>query len=180
MRAAFARGCFFAGRAAIGLALCLAVTGVAGPATAAGYPDRTVKIIVPFPAGGSADVIPRIVAEWLSRKWGQPVVIENHAGAAGNIGAELVYRAEPDGYMLLSSPPPPLVVNQNLYPNLGFVPAKFEPIVVMAQIPSGLLVNPDKIKAASLAELIDYRNCPGWLAAWSAQLTVAGQGLLGA
>jgi tripartite-type tricarboxylate transporter receptor subunit TctC len=114
MRAAFARGCFFAGRAAIGLAICLAVAGVAGPATAAGYPDRTVKIIVPFPAGGSADVIPRIVAEWLSRKWGQPVVIENHAGAAGNIGAELVYRAEPDGYMLLS-PPPPLVVNQNLY-----------------------------------------------------------------
>ena len=107
MRAAFARGCFFAGRAAIGLALCLGVAGVAGPATAAGYPDRTVKIIVPFPAGGSADVIPRIVAEWLSRKWGQPVVIENHAGAAGNIGAELVYRAEPDGYMLLSSPPQP-------------------------------------------------------------------------
>jgi len=162
MRAAFARGCFFAGRAAIGLALCLAVAGLAGPAAAAGYPDRTVKIIVPFPAGGSADVIPRIVAEWLSRKWGQPVVIENHAGVAGNIGAELVYRAEPDGYMLLSSPPPPLVVNQNLYPNLGFVPAKFEPIVVMAQIPSGLLVNPDKIKAASLAELIDYlKQNPG-------------------
>jgi tripartite-type tricarboxylate transporter receptor subunit TctC len=64
--------------------------------------------------------------------------------------------------MLLSSPPPPLVVNQNLYPNLGFVPAKFEPIVVMAQIPSGLLVNPDKIKAASLAELIDYlKQNPG-------------------
>ena len=162
MRAAFARGCLFAGRAAIGLALCLAVAGVAGPAAAAGYPDRTVKIIVPFPAGGSADVIPRIFAEWLSRKWGQPVVIENHAGAAGNIGAELVYRAEPDGYMLLSSPPPPLVVNQNLYPSLRYVPAKFEPIVVMAQIPSGLLVNPDKIKAASLAELIDYlKQNPG-------------------
>jgi tripartite-type tricarboxylate transporter receptor subunit TctC len=123
---------------------------------AAGYPDHTVRIVVPFPAGGTADAVPRIIAEWLSRKWGQSVIIENRTGAAGNIGAEFVYRAAPDGYMLLSAPPPPLVVNQNLYPNLAFDPAQFEPIVVMAQVPNALFVNPNKIKATSVPELIDY------------------------
>ena len=82
--------------------------------------------------------------------------IENRTGAAGNIGADFVYRAAPDGYTLLSSPPPPLVVNQNLYPNLAFDPTKFEPIIVMAQVPNALFVNPGKIQASSVAELIDY------------------------
>lgn len=155
MRGGFRRGCLFAGRYAIALALCLAASnGV--PAQADGYPDHTVKIIVPFPAGGTADAVPRILGEWLSRKWGQPVVIENHAGAAGNIGAELVYRAPPDGYTLLSAPPPPLVINQNLYPKLAFDPTKFEPIIVTTQVPNALLVNPDKVKASSVRELIEY------------------------
>jgi tripartite-type tricarboxylate transporter receptor subunit TctC len=125
-----------------------------------------VKVIVPFPAGGTADAIPRIIADWLSRNWGQPVVIENHTGAAGNIGAEFAYRAAPDGYTLLSSPPPPLVMNQNLYPKLPFDPAQFEPIVVMAQVPSGLFVNPDKISAENVPELIDYlKKNPGMVTA---------------
>ena len=142
---------------AVALTLCLlAFGGLHGAARAADYPDHTVKIVVPFPAGGTADAIPRIVADWLSRKWGQPVVIENVTGAAGNIGAERVYRAAPDGYTLLSTPPPPLAMNQNLYPHLAFDPAKFEPIVVMAQVPSGLFVNPNKIKATTVPELIDY------------------------
>jgi hypothetical protein len=84
-------------------------------------------------AGGTADAEPRLVAERLSRKWGQPVIIENRTGAAENIGAELVYRSIPDGYTLLSAPPPPLVINQSLYQKLAFDPAKFEPIIVMAQ-----------------------------------------------
>ncbi|MBA2401217.1 MAG: tripartite tricarboxylate transporter substrate binding protein [Bradyrhizobium sp.] len=126
------------------------------PALAGDYPDRAVKIVVPFPAGGTADVIPRVVGEWLSRKWGQPVVIENRTGAAGNIGSEQVYRSAPDGYTLLSSPPPPLVINQNLYPKLGFDPTRFEPIIVMAQVPNALIVNPDKVKASNLAEFIEY------------------------
>ncbi len=157
MREMFARGWGVAGRIAITLALGLAAgQGYAGPVQAAGFPDHPVKIVVPFPAGGTADAIPRILAEWLSRKWGQPVIIENHAGAGGNIGAELVYKSAPDGYTLLSAPPPPLVVNQNLYPNLGFDPAKFEPILVTAQVPNALLINPTKLKAATLPELIDY------------------------
>ena len=139
------------------LALCsCAAAHWSQPARADGYPDRTVKIIVPFPAGGTADAVPRVVADWLSRKWGQPVVIENRTGAAGNIGAEQVYRSAPDGYTLLSSPPPPLVINQNLYPKLGFDPAKFEPIIVMAQVPNALIVNPNNIKASNLRELIEY------------------------
>ena len=130
-------------------------------ALAGDYPDRAVKIVVPFPAGGTADVIPRIVGEWLSRKWGQPVVIENRTGAAGNIGSEQAYRSAPDGYTLLSSPPPPLVINQNLYPKLGFDPAKFEPIIVLAQVPNALIVNPNNVKANNLAEFIEYlRNNP--------------------
>ncbi|QHO73544.1 ABC transporter ATP-binding protein [Bradyrhizobium sp. CCBAU 051011] len=125
-------------------------------ASAADYPDRPVKIVVPFPAGGTADAIPRIIADWLSRKWSQPVVIENRTGAAGNIGAEQVYHSAPDGYTLLSSPPPPLVINHNLYPRLGFDPTKFEPVIVMAKVPNALIVNPTNIKASSVAELIEY------------------------
>lgn len=133
-----------------------------GSTRAEDYPDHTVKIVVPFPAGGTADAVPRIIGDWLSRKWGQTVVIENRSGAAGNIGAELVYRSAPDGYTLLSAPPPPLVINQNLYPKLAFDPTKFEPIIVMAQVPNALLVNPNNIKASSLVELIDdLRKNPG-------------------
>jgi tripartite-type tricarboxylate transporter receptor subunit TctC len=125
-------------------------------ALAGDYPDHTVKIVVPFPAGGTADAVPRIVADWLSRKWGQPVVIENRTGAAGNIGSEQVYHSAPDGYTLLSSPPPPLVINHNLYPKLGFDPTKFEPIIVMAQVPNALIVNPNSVKASSVPEFIEY------------------------
>jgi tripartite-type tricarboxylate transporter receptor subunit TctC len=141
----------------IALALVFALSAlVTGSAGADDYPNRPVKIIVPFAAGGTADAIPRLVGDWLSRKWGQPVVIENRTGAAGNIGADFVYHSDPDGYTLLSSPPPPLVINQNLYPKLGFDPAKFEPVIVMAQVPNALIVNPKNLKASSVSELIDY------------------------
>jgi tripartite-type tricarboxylate transporter receptor subunit TctC len=84
------------------------------PARAQDYPTRTVKVVVPFPAGGTADVMPRIFADWLSRKWGQAVIIDDRAGAGGNIGAEFVAKSDPDGYTLLASPPPPLVINPKL------------------------------------------------------------------
>jgi tripartite-type tricarboxylate transporter receptor subunit TctC len=132
------------------------------PVRAESYPDHPVRIVVPFPAGGTADAVPRIIGEWLSRKWGQPVVIDNRPGAAGNIGSEIVYKAPPDGYMLLSAPPPPLVNNQNLYPDLPFDPAKFEPISIMAEAPSGLFLNPDKLKVSSVPELIAFmKQNPG-------------------
>jgi tripartite-type tricarboxylate transporter receptor subunit TctC len=145
------------GRRGIALAFMFAVAALAaGSVRAENYPDHPVKIIVPFAAGGTADAIPRLVGDWLSRKWGQPVVIENRTGAAGNIGAEMVYHSAPDGYTLLSTPPPPLVINQNLYPKLGFDPAKFAPVIVMAHVPNALIVNPKNLGASNLSELIDY------------------------
>ena len=127
------------------------------------YPNRAVKIIVPFPAGGTADAMPRLIGDWLSRKWHQPVVIESRTGAGGNIGADAAFKSEPDGYTLLSTPPPPLVINQNLYPKLGFDPAAFEPIIIMSRVPNALVVNP-KITAKTVPEFIDYaRANPGKL-----------------
>jgi tripartite-type tricarboxylate transporter receptor subunit TctC len=150
---------------AIGLA-ALACATLTLPAAAQNYPTRAVRIIVPFPPGGTADAVPRIVADWLTRKWGQPVIIENKTGAAGNIGAEAAFRAAPDGYTLLSAPPPPLVINQNLYPKLGFDPALFVPISIMARVPSALVVNPNKISASTVAEFIAYAKAnPGKITA---------------
>ncbi len=156
-RRRLARGC-------IGAGFALAAMLAALPqADAQDYPSRPVKIIVPFPAGGTADVMPRVIGEWLSRKWGQPVVVENRTGAAGNIGAEAVAKAEPDGYTLLSAPPPPLVINQNLYPKLGFDPSEFVPIVIMGRVPNALVVNP-KLPLNSVAEVIAYAKAnPGKL-----------------
>jgi tripartite-type tricarboxylate transporter receptor subunit TctC len=138
-------------------------------AQAQDYPSRAVKIIVPFPAGGTADVMPRIFTEWLARRWGQPVVIENRTGAAGNIGAEAVAKADPDGYTLLAAPPPPLVINHNLYPRLGYDPTEFIPIVIMGRVPNALVVNA-KLPLASVADVIAYAKAnPG-------KLTCATQG----
>jgi tripartite-type tricarboxylate transporter receptor subunit TctC len=151
-----------------GIAAVLALIGMVAalPAgQAQDYPSRTVKIIVPFPAGGTADVMPRIVADWLTKKWGQPVVIENRTGAAGNIGAEAVAKAEPDGYTLLAAPPPPLVINHNLYPRLGFDPTEFVPIVIMGRVPNALVVSA-KVPLASVADVIAYAKAnPGKLTA---------------
>ena len=156
------RKAFLAAAAWIVLAVLLATPPVA---RAQDYPTRAVRIVVPFPAGGTADAMPRLIGDWLSRKWGNPVVIENRAGAGGNIGAEMVSKAEPDGYTLLSAPAPPLVINQNLYPKLGFDPLAFEPIIVMSRVPNSLVVNP-KIAAKTIPEFIDYaRANPGKLTA---------------
>jgi tripartite-type tricarboxylate transporter receptor subunit TctC len=143
--------------AALACAASLAL-GVAGvpPAQAQDYPTRTVKIVVPFPAGGTADVMPRIIADWLSRKWGQTVIIENRSGAGGNVGAEVAAKADPDGYTLLSAPPPPLVINQNLYPHLDFDPSQFMPITVVGRVPNALVVNPDKVAASTVKDFIAY------------------------
>jgi tripartite-type tricarboxylate transporter receptor subunit TctC len=139
------------------LALCAAA------AQAQEWPARAVRIVVPFPAGGSADLMPRAVAEKLSERWGQPVVVENRPGAAGNIGADLVFRAEPDGYTLLSAPPPPLVINKLLYKKLSYDAEKFVPISVIGAIPNVLLVHP-KTNVNSVQEFIALaKSSPGKL-----------------
>src|SRR3954462_3688165 len=123
------------------------------PAQAQDYPSRPVRIIVPVPPGGPADVMPRLIGDWLSRKWGQPVIIENKPGAAGNIGTTEFSRADPDGYTLLSAPPPPLVINQSLYPNLNFDASTFAPIIIISRVPNSLVVNP-KVTAKTVPEFI--------------------------
>ena len=145
-------------RLAFGLAAAIAL---AASAHAQDWPSRPVRIIVPFPAGGSADLMPRAVAEKLSEKWGQPVIVENRPGAAGNIGADAVFRADADGYTLLSSPPPPLVINRSLYPKLSYDASQFVPVTVIGAIPNVLLVNP-KVGVNSVAEFIDLvKKNPG-------------------
>ena len=143
----------------------LVLLGILFSATAVAqeWPSKAVRIIVPFPPGGSADLMPRIVGEKLAAKWGQPVVIENRPGAAGNIGAEAVFRAEPDGYTLLSAPPPPLVINRLLYSKLSYDSTQFVPVTVIGAIPNVLLVHP-KTGVSSVAELIELaKKNPGKL-----------------
>ena len=125
------------------------------------FPSKAVRVIVPFPAGGSNDVLCRIVGEKLSAKWGQPVVVENRAGAGGNIGAEAVFKAEADGHLLLCSPPGPLSINHNLYKSLSYDPPKFVPITVLALVPNVVTAKLD-LPVNSIAELIAYAKAnPG-------------------
>jgi tripartite-type tricarboxylate transporter receptor subunit TctC len=129
------------------------------------YPTRTVKFIVPFPPGGTADVMPRIVADWLSKKWGHAVIVENRAGAGGNVGADAAYHSDPDGYTIFASPPPPLVINQNLYPKLNFDPAQFIPLAVMGKVPNAILTNSPKLKEVkTVADFVAFAKAnPGVL-----------------
>ena len=136
------------------IVLAALTTAWFGPnAIAQDYPAKPIRFIVPFPAGGTADSLPRIVAEKLRATFPQGVVVENRPGAGGNIGAELVYRAEPDGYTIFASPPGPLVTNQALYKRLAFDPTRFMPITVLATIPSVLVVS-QKFAGLSLADII--------------------------
>jgi tripartite-type tricarboxylate transporter receptor subunit TctC len=133
-------------------------------AAAAEFPSQTVKIIVPNPAGGTADALPRILGDALSKVWKQPVVIENRAGAAGNVGAESFSRAAPDGYTLLASPPTTLAINQSLYAKLGYDPTKFQAITILGSSPNVLIVHP-KLGVSTVKELIERAKAePGAIA----------------
>jgi len=122
---------------------------------AASYPNRPIRIIVCVPAGGGVDTVTRIVANGLQQRLGQPVVVENRAGAAGNIGAEAVFTADPDGYTLLAAQPSPLTVNPLLYKDIPFDPTKFEPVAIMTTVANVLLVRPD-FPAKTAQEFIAY------------------------
>ena len=133
------------------------------------FPNKPIKIIVPFSAGGTADVLPRLIGQKLADKWGQPVIIENRPGAGGNIGADAAAKAPADGYTLLATPPAPLTINQYLYKDLAFSPEKFVPVTVLAAVPNVLAVR-TTLPFASTADLIAHaRQNPG-------KLNVATQG----
>ena len=125
-----------------------------GSAFAQSFPSRTVKIAVPFPAGGGTDLLARVIANALSKKWNQTVIVENLSGAAsGNVGAHEVFRTEPDGYTLLLSPPGPIALNKLLFKNMPFNSSKWVPISVVASVPYVLAVR-NGLGVTNVKELI--------------------------
>jgi tripartite-type tricarboxylate transporter receptor subunit TctC len=134
------------------LAAMLALAGL--PAAAGEYPSRPIRIVVPFSAGGTVDILARLVGAKLQAAWGEPVLVDNRTGAGGNLGADLVAKAEPDGYTLLVSSSSPLSININLYRDLPFDPARdFAPVSLLAEVPNLLEVYPG-LPAHNVAELI--------------------------
>jgi tripartite-type tricarboxylate transporter receptor subunit TctC len=124
------------------LAALLAVALLSLPGYAqTGFPNRVVKLIVPYPPGGGTDLLARALADRLSRKWGQSVIVENVGGAGGNIGAAEVFRADPDGYTLLLASPGPIATNAFMYKDMSYDPAKWVPIAVLATSPYVLVLS---------------------------------------
>jgi tripartite-type tricarboxylate transporter receptor subunit TctC len=139
------------------LMLSAAALLMASPASAsATYPTQPIKLVVPFPPGGPTDALARRLAESLAKPLGQPVIVENKAGAGGNIGSEFVANAKPDGYTILFGTSGPLAINISLYKNQGYDPrTSFTPIARIGHLPNILVVNP-KVPAKNLTELIAY------------------------
>ena len=139
----------------------LFASGASAQNAAADFPSRPIRIIVCVPAGGGVDTVTRIVADGMQKRLGQPVIVENRAGAAGNIGAEAVFTATPDGYTLLAAQPSPLTVNPLLYKQLSFDPTMFEPVAIMTSIANVLLVRAD-FPAKTAQEFIAFAKAnPG-------------------
>jgi len=128
----------------------------------AAYPNRTIKMIVPYPAGGITDFLGRLVAEQLQSGLGAAVIVENKPGAGTTLGAELVARAEPDGYTLLMATSTTLAINKTLYRKLPYDPVKdFTPIALVAAVPFALIINPS-LPVKTLSEFIAYaKSNPG-------------------
>ena len=128
----------------------------------AAYPGRTIKMIVPYPPGGTTDLLGRLVADQLRSGLGATVVVENKPGAGTTLGADLVAKSEPDGYTLLMATSTTLAINKTLYRKLPYDPVKdFAPIGLMAGVPFALIVNPS-IPARTVAEFVAYaRSNPG-------------------
>ncbi|HKU46542.1 MAG TPA: tripartite tricarboxylate transporter substrate binding protein [Burkholderiales bacterium] len=145
------------------LLLLLISLACAAPVVAQNYPSKPIQIIVPFPPGGGTDLLARVMADKLRDKFGQPVTVENRSGAAGNIGADAVYKAPADGHTLLFTQPAPIVVNQAMYAKLSFEPERFVPIALVSIQDIMLAANP-KLPAGNLKELISYAKAnPGKL-----------------
>ena len=152
-------------RIAAGLVLSLTWLGVLNTATAAQpatqYPERPIRLIVPYPPGGTADVMARIIGQKLTDNWNRTVVIDNRGGAGGNIATEMVARAEPDGYTLLLCNAPVLAINPTLYKIVPFDPARdFAPVGTIAEVPLFLVVHPS-VPAKNFTEFLAYVKSRG-------------------
>ncbi len=144
--------------AALGAALALSL-----PAQAQ-YPSKPIRIVVPFAAGGTSDILARAISPRITEAWGQPVVVENRTGANGNVGADFVAKSAPDGYNLLLSDVGALAINPSVYENMPFDPARdFSPIVMVSYSPHVLAVHPS-LPVKDVKELIAYAKAnPGKL-----------------
>ena len=130
----------------LGLSLCV---------HAEDYPSKPIKLIVPVATGAAFDTVTRLLAEKLRSKWGQPVIVENRAGASHNMGAEAVFKSPPDGYTMLFAPPPALVINKSLFSKLSFEPEAFVPVSVVVSTYNVLVVNAN-VPAENVQQLIAY------------------------
>lgn len=134
----------------------LAAAWLSGPVAAqtTDFPNKPVRIVVPFPPGGATDITARVVAEKLSTKWGQPVVIDNKAGAGGNVGSDLVAKSAPDGYNIVLGVTGSHSINISLYKKMPYHPLNdFEPLTQATIYPNAIVVNP-QVPANNLSELI--------------------------
>jgi len=153
------------------LAAALLATPLLAPAQSPGFPDRPVTLVVPFPPGGPTDAMARtLAAEMQPRLGGQPMIVDNRGGAGGNIGADIVARAKPDGYTLLFGTSGPLAINVSLYRKITYDPIKsFTPIIEVGELPNILIVNP-KLPVHTVQELIAHEK------AHSGQLSYSSSG----
>jgi tripartite-type tricarboxylate transporter receptor subunit TctC len=141
--------------------IAAALLACAAPAAAQDYPTRTITMIVPYPAGGPSDVVARIIADGMSRRLGQTIIIENVGGAGGTIGSARVAAAEPDGYTLLAASMGSQVAAPALYPNLRYDPVKdFAPVGLTAHAPAAIVARKD-FPAADLRAFIEYVKAHG-------------------
>jgi tripartite-type tricarboxylate transporter receptor subunit TctC len=137
-----------------GGAAALSLPFIGRASAQAQWPTRVIKVVVPFAAGGTTDILGRPMAQKLSEEYGQQFIIENKAGAGGNLGADSVAKAEPDGYTLVIGTPGPHVINQYIYKNQPFDGTKdLTPVIVIARVPNLISINPD-VKAKTLQEFI--------------------------
>ena len=148
-------------------ALCAAGLwlGLFAPAAdAQGYPSRPIRLVVPYPPGGPLDIMARAIGQKLAEALGQPVLVDNKPGAGGNIGADLVAKAAPDGYTILMGAVATHAINPTLYPNIPYDPVRdFTPVALVAVVPNVLVVNP-ALPVTSVKELIELaRARPGYL-----------------
>ncbi|SAI28950.1 putattive exported protein [Bordetella ansorpii] len=153
-------------RALCALAACTAIPAAQAadaPATI-GWPQKPVSLYIGFPPGTSTDMVARLLAEQFSKRWGQPVIVENKPGVGGSLGAATASRMPPDGYTLLLSASGPMSINPHMYDNVGYDSARsFAPITQTTWLPYALVVRPD-FKAKTLQELIALaRSQPGKL-----------------
>lgn len=150
------------------LSCSAALALVAGAATAQDFPARPIKIIVPNPPGGGNDFVARTLADKLRDRFGQPVVVENRAGASGGIGADAVAKSPPDGYTLLVTPPASLTLNRHLFAKMPYDPDAFAPVSLVAASPGALVAHPG-VPADTVAKLVEHARANPAKVAYASQ-----------